>query len=310
MITHEFDLDALAPGSAGSAIRPGGHAEVAESERPGRFSRSAALFAIGLAGLALGAVLAAAPSGRSDVPPVSAMLNALDVTTSAAGASVMLRLTMDNPGGRSAHVTGLVVDGVEPQRLTLQLKATLVPGARQSVDLPLQTRCLGLGPGDDRADTTPFRTRLLIAGTSSGIPVLPGTMLDRPGGVCALLNSVLPRGWSTPLVARDAHPAGADLVMDVPGLAGQDVAGSPALNGMVNTSAYVGDRLVPAILATGTTLRLIGKAPCMDGSNGDAVPMTVRLLVHDSTGLRQVLLQPGPAVARWVTQNCPAENMG
>lgn len=313
---HEFDLDAPVAAKTGpalgTAVRPALRTAAPPAARTGEapgargrpgIGRGFAMLAMGLAGVGLGAVLAAAPSGQSDVQPVSATVAPLDITVAGRHAIAKLRLTMDNPGTQQVRATALTLDGVNAERVSIPLSAVLGPGSHQIVDVSVDASCTRPGMSSD--DQRPFRIRLLVAGHPAGVQVLPASLLDRDGGLCALLDSVLPRGWDTPILATTARRDRQDLVLSVPGLKGQNVAGSDTASGIVNTSAYIGDRLVSATLASGTTLRLIGPAPCINGSDGDPIPMTLRVLAHAPFGLRQLLIQAGPAVARWVTQNCP-----
>jgi hypothetical protein len=308
-------------------------------DRPAGAGHAVALvmtLAIGLTALGGGALAGSAFAGADPprLPPAATLaIRDLYVDTSSSGPTadparispadadsgarigrpvIVLRLEVDNPGPAALLLSGLALDGVVPRAGTRSTS----PG---STVLPLHTRVeshksgvvdVSVSPGCDGGRPSPLvRARLLFTGSPgiTEVPVPTSPELGQAGGLCALLDTELPRGWQAPLQAVKTRVQGRDLEVTLADLSADQVAGILVDNRLLPT-VLVGDRVLStsALLRPGrpTMLRLSGPPPCVEDSSTVTVPTTVRFLARDSTGLRQQMIIVGPELTRWLRRGC------
>jgi hypothetical protein len=310
MIVHEFDLSPL-PGQPAGPERPAPTAgQQSPAPRPaGGISRWITLLALGLLGVAAGAVLGSAPAGASHPAPVPATLAMADVLPDGDRPLIMLRLSVQSPGGPASaparvNLAGARLELEGPGRVAIQLTDPITTGDLAVIDVQVRPDCSQQQPDQKQ----PLRARVVTPGSPSGVQVLVAGPLSGPGGLCGLADSVLPAGWRTAIAAEDPRIDGDDLVLTVPGLRGIDVSGLVPAGGVLQTSAQIGDWLLPATVTNDTVLRILGPPPCSAGTtgqDGNGLPMSARLLVRQDSALHQLVITAGPALAGWLVADCP-----
>lgn len=277
------------------------------------------LLAVALAGLALGGLAGSlrAPDPAASSPPaatVTARETYLDLPASTdptgptgpTGVPVMvLRLQVDNPAATAIRLTRLTLDGVGRERTVLALDVPVAAGASAAVDVSVRPDC------SPRRAPALLRARLTVAGSDikdlTGIAVAPSGPLSRAGGVCSLLETGLPRGWRTLLVADSARQEGADLVITVPDLSGAGLDGSVIDNRLLPT-VFVSDHLIRSsaqvLPGEQTRLTLNGPPTCIAFTRTVPIPSTLRLLAQGEGGMQQRLVVVGPELTRWLRLDC------
>jgi hypothetical protein len=281
---------------------------------------AALLLAAGLAGLGIGGLAGSSLAG--DPAPrfaPAATIGVEEVHVDVVGAPgpigqrvgnamVTFRVEVDNPGPAPTRATALIVDGVSRRRVRVPLELRLPGYGRADVDLTLPTDC-----STDRQPVD-LQAHLVLAGgdggggsNQDGVPVVPSVPLERPGGLCTVVDNQSPPGWRTPIEARSARVEGEDLVVVLADLSRLQLDGL-RVDGELLPTVFVGDQLrsTSAQVRAGrpTVLRLSGPAPCFTFGGPLPIPSTLRILAQNQGSLQQRLVVVGPQLSRWLQLGC------
>jgi hypothetical protein len=141
----------------------------------------------------------------------------------------------------------------------------------------------------------------------TGIPVVPSRVLSRDGGLCALVDTIAPQGWRTPMQALSAHVDAQDLVVVLDDLSGLKLNGI-IVDGQLLPTVFIGDQLLSTSARVRprerSVLRLRGPPPCVQFSGPEPIPSTLRILAQSDGTLQQRLVMVGPELTRWISLGC------
>jgi hypothetical protein len=252
---------------------------------------------------ALGNPTASAPGSTVGATSASTASPTAQPTALKGQAVVVLRLQVENPAAGPLRLTALRLDGVTSSSNLLPLDL-LVAGHRSAqIDLPVRPDC---SPGRKPAAVRARLTSLPGSG-SDGFGVAPSRALIQPGGLCSQVDSQMPNGWRTPLLAYDARLDGIDLEVTVDELSEEKVVGL-LVDGQLQPTVFAGEELLntTARLERGEAprLRLRGPPPCPQPGSSAPVPSTLRLLVPEDGGIQPRLVIVGSALTQWLQLDC------